>query len=69
MYILLYNVCMETPTYTVLRVRATTRDILKLVAVLSHESILETIDRLARQELARLQKGEKPNAAVPKDQA
>ena len=52
---------METAQYTVLRVRKTTRDILKLVAVLSHESMMETIDRLARQELTRLQKRrEKP---------
>ena len=47
---------METAKYTVLRVRKTTRDLLKLVSVLSHESMVETIDRLARQELARLQK-------------
>ena len=39
----------------VLHVRKTTRDTLKLVAVLSHESMGQTIDRLARQELARLQ--------------
>ena len=52
---------METAKYTVLRVRKTTRDLLKLVSVLSHESMVETIDRLARQELARLQKRqEKP---------
>jgi hypothetical protein len=52
---------METQQYTVLRVRKTTRDTLKLVAVLSHESMVETIDRLARQELSRLQKRrEKP---------
>ena len=47
---------MEAKQYTVLRVRKTTRDTLKLVSVLSHESMVETIDRLARQELARLQK-------------
>jgi hypothetical protein len=52
-----YNVCMEAKQYTVLRVRKTTRDTLKLVSVLSHESMVETIDRLARQELGRLQKG------------
>ena len=51
-----YNVCMETEKYTVLRVRKTTRDLLKLVSVLSHASMVETIDRLARQELGRLQK-------------
>jgi len=53
---MLYNVCMEAEKYTVLRVRRTTRDTLKLVSVLSHESMVETIDRLARQELTRLQK-------------
>jgi hypothetical protein len=51
----IYNVCMETQKYTVLRVRKTTRDTLKLVSVLSQESMGRTIDRLARQELARLQ--------------
>ena len=51
----IYNVCMETQKYTVLRVRKTTRDTLKLVSVLSHESMGRTIDRLALQELARLQ--------------
>ncbi len=45
---------METQKYTVLRVRKTTRDTLKLVSALSHESMGQTIDRLARQELARL---------------
>jgi hypothetical protein len=55
MHTKLYNVCMEAKHYTVLRVRKTTRDTLKLVSVLSHESMVETIDRLARQELARLQ--------------
>ena len=64
-----YNVCMETEKYTVLRVRKTTRDLLKLVSVLSHESMVETIDRLARQELARLQKEqEKPDAALHKEE-
>ncbi len=53
---MLYNVCMEAEQYTVLRVRRTTRDTLKLVSVLSHESMVETIDRLARQELTRLRK-------------
>ncbi len=55
MHTKIYNVCMEAKHYTVLRVRKTTRDTLKLVSVLSHESMVETIDRLARQELARLQ--------------
>ena len=56
MHTKIYNVCMGAEQYTVLRVRKTTRDTLKLVSVLSHESMVETIDRLARQELARLQK-------------
>jgi hypothetical protein len=59
---------MKIPEYTVLRVRKTTRDMLKLVSVLSRESMVETIDRLARQELARIQKEEKSNVALQKDQ-
>jgi hypothetical protein len=59
---------METEKYTVLRVRKTTRDMLKLVSVLSHESMVETIDRLARQERARIQKEqEKSDAALHKE--
>ena len=53
-----YNVCMETQKYTILRVRKTTRDTLKLVSVLSHESMVQTIDRLVQQELARIQKSQ-----------
>jgi len=49
-----YDVCMEAQKYTVLRVRKTTRDTLKLVSILSHESMVETLDRLVRQELGRL---------------
>ena len=64
-----YNVCMETEQYTVLRVRKATRDLLKLVSVFSHASMVETIDRLARQELARLQeKQEQPDAAPHKEE-
>ena len=60
---------METAKYTVLRVRKTTRDLLKLVSVLSHASMVETIDRLARQELARLQeKQEQPDVAPHKEE-
>jgi len=59
---------METEKYTVLRVRKTTRDLLKLVSVLSHASMVDTIDRLARQELTRLQKEqEQPDAALHKE--
>ena len=61
----IYNVCMETQKYTVLRVRKTTRDILKLVAVLSRESMGQTIDRLARQELARLQQRQGKEDGLP----
>jgi len=50
-------------------VRKTTRDLLKLVSVLSHASMVETIDRLARQELARLQeKHEQPDVAPHKEE-
>ena len=59
---------MKIPEYTVLRVRKTTRDMLKLVSVLSRESMVETMDRLARQELARIQKEEKSDVALQKDQ-
>jgi len=62
---MLYNVCMEAEKYTVLRVRRTTRDTLKLVSVLSHESMVETIDRLARQELTRLQKRQEKKDGIP----
>ena len=62
---MLYNVCMEAEKYTVLRVRRTTRDTLKLVSVLSHESMVETIDRLARQELTRLQKRPGKKDGIP----
>ena len=62
---MLYNVCMEAEQYTVLRVRRTTRDTLKLVSVLSHESMVETIDRLARQELTRLQKRQEKKDGIP----
>ena len=68
MHTKVYNVCMKLPEYTVLRVRKTTRDILKLVSVISRESMVETIDRLARQELARIQKEEKSDVALQKDQ-
>ena len=69
MHTKVYNVCMETEQYTVLRVRKTTRDMLKLVSVLSHASMVETIDRLARQELARIQKEqEKPDAPLHKEE-
>jgi hypothetical protein len=69
MHTKVHNVCMETEQYTVLRVRKTTRDLLKLVSVLSHASMVETIDRLARQELARLQEEqEQPDAALPKEE-
>ena len=62
---MLYNVCMEAEQYTVLRVRRTTRDTLKLVSVLSHESMVETIDRLARQELTRLRKRQGKKDGIP----
>ena len=69
MHTKVYSVCIETEQYTVLRVRKTTRDLLKLISVLSHASMVETIDRLARQELARLQeKQEQPDAALHKEE-
>jgi hypothetical protein len=45
-----------------LHVRKTPRDILSLVSVLPHESMVRTIDRLARQKLAG------PDAALYKEE-
>ncbi len=51
------------------RIRKQTRDTLKIVAAHSHESMLDTLDRLVRAEYDRLQQeGGKRNAADKKDQ-
>ena len=52
----------------VLCVRKNTRDMLKLSSVIYHESMVEMIDKLARQELARCQK-EQENAVAARHEA
>ena len=46
---------MKDKTYTMLRIRQTTHKQLRLIAALSDERLIDTIERLAAQELARLQ--------------
>jgi DNA-binding PadR family transcriptional regulator len=60
---------MEQKDYTILRVRKETHRLLKRIAVFSEESMVQTLDRLARQEWARIQKGEQGGAPVQEDQA
>ena len=48
---------MDTKDYITLRARKSTQQNLKIVAALSRESMLDTLDRLVAQELERLQKG------------
>lgn len=59
---------MDTKDYITLRARKETQQKLKIVAALSHESMLDTLERLISQELDRLQKGEKRDVALHKDQ-
>ena len=47
---------MDTKDYITLRARKSTQQKLKIVAALSRESMLDTLDRLVAQELERLQK-------------
>jgi hypothetical protein len=64
-----YNVCMEKQRYTVLRVRRETHQLFRRIAAMSDESMVETLDRLAHQEWARIQKEQgKPDALVQKEQ-
>lgn len=60
---LLYNRGMKHKPYTVLRIRESTHKQLRLIAALSDERMIDTIDRLAAQELSRLQ------AQFPPEQA
>jgi hypothetical protein len=46
---------MKDKAYTMLRIRETTHRQLRLIAALSDERLIDTIERLAAQELARLQ--------------
>jgi hypothetical protein len=61
---------MHKNIYTTLRVLKEDATLLKIVAALSHESMLQTFKRLVQQEYDRLQeKGGKRDAALKKDQA
>lgn len=60
MYELLYNSYMEKEKYQVLRIWKTTHRILRQIAAQTDESLVELLDRLAREEQARIQeKGDK----------
>ena len=59
---------METQKYTVLRIRKETRQLLRRIAATYDESMVQTIDRLARQEWTRIQKGELSRASEQEDQ-
>jgi hypothetical protein len=49
-----YNTCMEKH-YVTMRLHAATLHKLRLIAALSNERMIATVERLATQELARLQ--------------
>jgi hypothetical protein len=53
----------KTDEYQTTRIWKKTLQRLKLIAVLTHSSMVEVIDRLAEQELERIQKGEKQHDA------
>ena len=70
MYELLYNSYMEQAKYQVLRIWKTTHSLLRRIAASTDESLVETLDRLAKQEWQRIQhqeKAESTDAAVRKD--
>ena len=50
---------MDTPKYVTARIWVQTLRTLKLIAALTNESMVKAMDRLARQELARLKEAEK----------
>jgi len=50
---------MNTKEYVNLRLHKTTLQELKIVAALSHESMIQTIQRLVQQEKEHLQKGDR----------
>ena len=65
-----YNEYMDTKDYRNIRARKETQQQLKVIAALTHESMLETIARLVQQEYDRLlQEGGKRHAAHKEDQA
>jgi hypothetical protein len=61
---------MNESRYANFRVLKADLEQLKIVAALSRESMLQTFKRLVQQEYTRLhQEGDKPHAALHKDQA
>ncbi len=58
-YTIWQNTYMNTQEYVNLRLHKTTLQEVKIVAALSHESMIQTIQRLVQQEKERLQKGDK----------
>ena len=58
-----YNDYMDTKDYRNIRARKQTQQQLKVIAALTHESMLETLERLVQQEYDRLlQEGGKRHA-------
>ena len=55
---MLYTYNMSTPEYTTTRIWVQTLRMLKLIAVMTNESMVKVMDRLAKQELERLKKQE-----------
>lgn len=54
---------MKSTSYIMLRIRVQTHKQLRLIAALSDERLIDTVARLAAQELARLQAQEQPARA------
>ena len=65
-----YNVDMETEPYQMMRVRKTTHHTLRKIAAWNNETLLETVERLARQEWQRIleRQKEQSDATLQKDQ-
>lgn len=69
---MLYNSYMEQEKYQMLRIWKTTHSLLRRIAAFSDESLVETLDRLAKQEWQRLQRQEQKgtsDASVQENQA
>lgn len=67
LYKLLYNSYMEQDKYQVLRIWKTTHSLLRRISAWTDESLVETLDRLAKQEWQRIQRqeqGDTHNASV-----
>ncbi len=70
MYVFSYNLYMEQEKYQVLRIWKTTHSLVRRIAASTDESLVETLDRLAKQEWQRIQqqeKAESTDAVVRKD--